>query len=302
MRLTTLLREASAMTWASKIPSLFIMVVTAAMCVAPLVTVGRTAATGSALQQRMEQAGARRLVVIDSRRQGFVNDRTRGLVRDLSTTQTATAFAAPLDVVNGVIGRGGTRVPLWPVLGPMQTSATLVQGRWPGEGEVVVSTTAMASLGLQHPAEYLASSDGLRQWAIVGSFTPAPGFEDLAAGGLTPSGGNDVGRELRVTLTSIAAAGATTTSVLSILDLVAVVVLADVLVRRRDLGRRRTLGVTRGDLTALVTAALTALTPAAYAAHRDPVACCAPAERPRPRAKTRPQLAHRVVPSGSQSR
>jgi len=34
---------------------------------------------------------------------------------------------------------------------------------------------------------------------------------------------------------------------------VAAVVLADVLVRRRDLGRRRTLGITRGDLTALVT-------------------------------------------------
>lgn len=35
--------------------------------------------------------------------------------------------------------------------------------------------------------------------------------------------------------------------------LVAVVVLADVLIRRRDLGRRRTLGITRGDLIALVT-------------------------------------------------
>ncbi len=34
--------------------------------------------------------------------------------------------------------------------------------------------------------------------------------------------------------------------------LVAVVVLADVLIRRRDLGRRRTLGITRGDLVLLV--------------------------------------------------
>ncbi len=35
---------------------------------------------------------------------------------------------------------------------------------------------------------------------------------------------------------------------------VAIVVLADVLIRRRDLGRRRTLGITRGELVALVTA------------------------------------------------
>lgn len=45
---------------------------------------------------------------------------------------------------------------------------------------------------------------------------------------------------------------------------VAVVVLADVLVRRRDLGRRRTLGITRADLVTLV--ALRTLAPAAIGA------------------------------------
>nr|MCW1079641.1 hypothetical protein [Streptococcus anginosus] len=35
---------------------------------------------------------------------------------------------------------------------------------------------------------------------------------------------------------------------------IAAVVLADVLIRRRDLGRRRTLGITRGGLVALVIA------------------------------------------------
>lgn len=45
---------------------------------------------------------------------------------------------------------------------------------------------------------------------------------------------------------------------------VATVVLSDILVRRRDLGRRRTLGVTRADLTGLVT--LRTLTPAALGA------------------------------------
>ncbi|WP_245867043.1 FtsX-like permease family protein [Serinibacter salmoneus] len=97
---------------------------------------------------------------------------------------------------------------------------------------------------------------------------------------------------------------------------VAIVVLADVLIRRRDLGRRRTLGITRSELIALValrttapalsgavlgtliaqltlsaqnhtapwefsaatallatlTATIASLTPATYAAHRDPVA------------------------------
>ena len=45
--------------------------------------------------------------------------------------------------------------------------------------------------------------------------------------------------------------------------------LADVLVRRKDLGRRRALGATRGAIISLVT--LRTLGPALYAATRDPV-------------------------------
>lgn len=45
---------------------------------------------------------------------------------------------------------------------------------------------------------------------------------------------------------------------------VGTVVLSDILIRRRDLGRRRTLGATRADLTALVT--VRTITPAAIGA------------------------------------
>lgn len=295
MRITTLLREALASTWAAKIPSLLIGIVAAAMCLAPILTVGKTASAAAAMADSMDQAGSRRLVVIDTQQAGFVNVRTLAQVQGLNTVSRAAALGSPTDATNGVIGPGGTRAPIWPVIGRLDDVATLVAGRWPRPGEVIVAVKAMGPWGLSVPVGHLTSPDGLQQWPIVGAYRPVAGFDDLHQGALTPALPTDVGRELRVTLTSIGAAESTVSAVLSILEppsadgvyvespsgmaqtaralnaqlahygrslllmilgagsfFVAAVVLADVLVRRKDLGRRRTLGATRADLTALV--------------------------------------------------
>lgn len=296
MRLGELLREAIAATWAAKVPSALLLIVVSAMCVAPLITVGKLASQAAVVQDQMTREGARRLVVIDSKQAGFINSRTLSEIQRISTVQGANALSAPVDVVNGVIGVGSQPAPLWSVVGEISGVATLSQGRWPRQGEAVIARASLNALSLALPVGYLASGDGLHQWPIVGSFSPRPGFEDLATGAITPAPAEAFGRELRVTLDSISSARATTTAVLSILDpadpqgvyvesptsiaqtaqeldhrlsgygrslqlailsvggfFVAAVVLADVLVRRKDLGRRRTLGASRADLTALVT-------------------------------------------------
>ena len=146
MRLHELLRETWAATWASKVSSALMAIVVATMCFAALMTVGRTAAAAADIAQRMEQAGARRLSVLDTRQQGFVNPRTLAVVRQLSTVQSANALGVPFDVVNGHVGRGGIRVAAWPVLGDLTTTATLIRGRWPQPGEAIVSTTQLGKL------------------------------------------------------------------------------------------------------------------------------------------------------------
>ena len=295
MRLSALAREIWATAWASKVSSALTVAVAAAMCFAALVTVGRSASAAADVAARMEQAGARRLSVVDTRGQGFVNQRTLAVVRGLSTVESANALGVPFDVVNGAIGRGGVRVPAWPVLGEAADAVDVVRGRPPQPGEALVSVTMLDELNLAEPVGYLASPDGLAQFPIVGAFATRAPFDDLAAGAVVAGGSDTAGRELRVVIDRVTSARATVRSVLEVLApveqdgvalesptglaqmarqleeqmsgngrsllllilgvggfFVAAVTLADVLIRRRDLGRRRTLGITRTDLTALV--------------------------------------------------
>lgn len=294
MRLRDLVRESWAMIWFARVPSALIMVVVAAMCLTTLATVGSSAGAVASVTRRMEEAGARRLVVGDTGQQDFINERTLGMVRAVSGVESAHALGLPFDAVNGVLGAGGPSVPVWPVLGQTAGMTRLVRGRAPGPGEAIVSTTRMATLRLSEPAGYLVNPDTQQQYAIVGAFVPEPGFEDLAEGALTPAAPGASGQELRVLVDDITLAPVTVRAVMGILapadpskvrvesptglaqtarDLhaqlvrqgrtlllmivgaggffVAAVVFADVLVRRRALGRRRTLGISRSDLAAL---------------------------------------------------
>lgn len=290
-----LLREALAMTWASKVPSVLLVIVTAAMCFTALATVGRSAAAANDVQQRLEQAGARRLSVVDAKAQGFINDRTLNEIRGINTVQQANALGTPFDAVNGAVGQGGTRIPVWPVIGSVSQVAGTIRGRLPLPGEALISVTMQHALGLAQPVGYLTSADGFWQYPIVGSFTPNELYTDLSAGAIVATAPGQVAREIRVLVDSIPAARPTVTAVLSILSpadsqgvylespialadtarelniqlaaagrsllllilavggfFIIAVVLADVLVRRRDLGRRRTLGIARSDLITLV--------------------------------------------------
>lgn len=295
MRWRALLREIWATTWSTRIPSALITLVVAAMCFTAIATVGRSAAAAADVAARMEQAGARRLSVVDARSVGFINPRTLAGIRSLSTVEETDALGAPFDATNGVIGFGGTQIPVWPVLGKAAGVGDLVWGRAPQPGEAVISITALPTVGMAAPVGYLVATSG-EQYPVVGAYRARPPFEDLAAGAIVVPEAPVAGREVRVLVSSIGAARETTSAVLSILAapadadgvyvdaptalaetardidaqlsgagrsllmlilvvggvFVAAVVLADVLIRRRDLGRRRTLGITRSRLTALV--------------------------------------------------
>lgn len=287
MRWRAILREAWATTWSAKVSSALIAIVAAVTCFAVIATVGRSVAAASEIALRMEQAGARRLSVVDTQAEGFINDRTLSVVRALSTVESATALGSPFDAVNGHIGRGGTVIPVWPVLGDPSDVGDLVRGRWPQVGEALVSSSKLRSLGLAEPVGYLASVDGLTQYPIVGAFESKSPLEDLEAGALVVAEVGSAGRELRVVVDDVTSASHTVAAILTTLDppdargvqvesptalaqtardlnasmvgfgrmllmliltaggvFVSAVVLADVLIRRRDLGRRRTLGIT----------------------------------------------------------
>ncbi|MGO0576457.1 FtsX-like permease family protein [Ornithinimicrobium panacihumi] len=297
MRFWLMVREALATTWAAKVPSALVTFLVATMCAATLATVGRTAAAEEQLLARLDSAGSRVLAVSDARGDGLISPTVVDQAAGLSTSERAVGTLIPVDVVNGAVGQGATRVPAWGVHGDLSAVATLTSGRWPGPGEALVTTDAMARLGLDAPVGWVAqaSTTVVDDWAVVGSFTPREPFGDYGTGILYVAPEGRALDTLHVVLTDAGVAQAAQGQVLALIDppapdsvtvtspvslaqlqeqvtgdlavfgrtlllgvlgggalLVAIVTLADVLVRRKDLGRRRALGATRAGIITLV--------------------------------------------------
>lgn len=296
MTLRMLLREAAISARVALVPTSLVLLVVAAMCLAAVVTVGRQAAAEAAVEERLASPSARTLTINDTGASGALTPAVVGSMSKITGVQAVIARRSPVDAVNGALGQGSPRVAVTQILGTPEAAIRMTEGRRPGVGEVVISEATRQSLGLEHPAGFLESTDG-RQWAIVGMFSAIPPFEDLedlAIAGADPTSVSPAG-QVQVTAAdqnrvnqvaqaalAIAAADPQRTQVdrpsalnennqavtgqlaglgrsllLLILGtgafLVAIVVLADVLIRRRDLGRRRTLGITRPDLITFVT-------------------------------------------------
>lgn len=299
VRFLSLLREALSTAWANKVPTALVALLVAIMCATTLATVGRTAAAEQQVADRLDAAGSRLLVVTDTRDGGLITPAVVQQTHELSVTERAVGVQIPVDVVNKVIGSGGTRVPAWTIDGDLTEVLTLTAGRWPGPGEALVSATAQQTLGMDDPvgAVQLASTTQVGDYSVVGAFTAKDPFLTYDAGLVVAAepGANSDSLYVVVTDSSVAAAAQSAvlalvappefdsisiespvalaelqaevaadlgtfgrTLLLGVLGagalLVAVVVLADVLVRRKDLGRRRALGATRGTIVAMVIA------------------------------------------------
>jgi putative ABC transport system permease protein len=291
---------------AQRVSSVMVAVLCAAICTVTLLTVGRTAAAEAQVLSRLDTAGSRLLVVTDERDAGLVTPAVIGVLAGLDTVERVVGVDAPFDVVNAVIGDGGTRVPAWRVTGDLAQVATLAAGRWPRPGEALVSARGRHQLGLAAPAGVLTDSTG-RQHDVVGSFTARAPFDSFDAGIIIAADGQATARSVQVVVASVQAARVTERLTLTTLAppdlseisvqspaaladlqravggdlgrygrgillltlgggafLITVVVLGEVLLRRRDLGRRRALGAPRWGLVTLVVArTITAAIPGA---------------------------------------
>ncbi|AZQ76013.1 FtsX-like permease family protein [Flaviflexus ciconiae] len=185
MKPQLILRESWQMILASKVPSLLIVLLATVMCAGTILTVGRTVATESQIEDRLESAGSRLLVVRDISSAGdYLTEQVVAATDGVSHVERAVGIYNAIDVVNGQVGGGGERVPAWGVLGDMENVAQLTSGRVPGPGEALVSREAMLSLGLEYPAGWVhhVTEPGLNDLNIVGSFEPKEPFADYGSG------------------------------------------------------------------------------------------------------------------------
>lgn len=292
MRLGALVREAWVSTRTRLVPALMVAVLCASVCATTLMTVGRTASAEAEIEASMELAGSRELVVSDRLGAGQLSPVIVRAVSALEPVERAVGLTAARDVRSGHLADGGRPVPAWGVVGGIESVGVVTSGRAPGPGEALVSQSAMDALGLDEPVGFVVDGDreyavvgafsarepfaelasgvvlafpdapardlhviahDTRAVPVVQRITlslvapPAPGdvvvrsAASLAALQQEVMGGLGVyGRQLVVL---VLGAGAV---------LAGVVTLADVLLRRADLGRRRALGATRKALVALV--------------------------------------------------
>lgn len=275
VRLGALLREAVRVAWAAKVSSGLIVVVVAAMCVAAQALVGRRLAV-----KGLEGAELVTPDVLDACSRLSTVEAAHALSSPRDTTNAAIGpggAKTPAWTHWGPIGRGlrlvAGREPLpgeaivsvaaldrlglaqasgalsdqtatHPIVGAYEASAPLEDL---AAGVIVAGAPGEAALELRVLIDTASSAEATTA-AVLGLVSP-PDPESMAVD--SPSG-------IAATAAALDAEMASSGRALLLLVLtadgflVAAVTLADVLVHRRDLGRRRTLGATRADLTALV--------------------------------------------------
>lgn len=200
MRPLELIREAVSTMRGRATPAVLIAVIVAVLCVVTDTTVGRTTATALEVAASIEQAGSRQLTIADVGDGRLLDRAVVDVTGSLSSVERAVGTTVAVDVVNGAVGSGGTPVPAWGVLGPIEDALVVVRGRPPGPGEAVVSERAAAALRLDEPVGYVQTDT--RQWPVVGAFRARVPFDRLDAGVVYRPADDEVAQTLSVVLAS----------------------------------------------------------------------------------------------------
>ena len=294
MTVTGALAEAARTARAHRTTSLLIALLCAAICAVTLLTVGGTAAAEAQVLGRLDAAGSRLLVVTDTTGVGLVTPAAVTVLGELDTVERAVGVDTPFDVRNsgitdglpvpawrllGPLDRAVTLlIGRWPRSGEALVSvpAQRTLGMAAPIGAVVDGDgrefPVVGAFSAEAPLAFLSTGVVIHQggdpvasaYVVVGSAAAARATEQVVIAALAPPSldgievrsptaladlqgvvGGDLGGFGRGLLLVTLATGG---------FLLALVVLAEVLLRRRDLGRRRVLGAPRWGILAIVVA------------------------------------------------
>lgn len=294
MRFVELLKESWRSAVARRTSSWLILILVAAMCSSTVLTVGRSAAAQVQVRRAVEAAGSRLLEITDVKDQGLISPSVVAVIDGLSTVAVGVGLSSPTDVTNGFLRGSEEKVAKWRVSGDIHSAVHLTSGRWPTQGEVVMSDRAAHKLGVNDPAGFLEDAAQL-QFPIVGTYEANSPFEQLDNGVIEIPHSIDHVRSVVVLVNSAAEAQDAQKQILQLIPtntvadlvirsplalgdlqaqiaqqvgtfgralmllvlavgavLIAIVVLADVLLTRNDIGRRAALGATRAVIVGLI--------------------------------------------------
>lgn len=290
-RLLLVLREAMLSSWNQPVASLLSAAIVAGMCVAVLVTSGKSVGAQQSILRSLDSAGTRSIVIRAEPDAGLTS-RVVSRLALLQGVEWFGAFGPATDVTNDRIP-GGAKAPLrhaW-----LSDRELVLSGRTASLG-VEASESALTTLGLQGVSGSAVESRGAT-WAVVGEFDVPPHLQFLDPMILLPQSESTEGdvsvlvviasrpeltepvadavrsilgvtdpakiaiesseglAKLRTTVdTQLSDYGRGLTGLTLLVSgcLIATVLLGMVLLRRKDFGRRRALGATRTLIVGLV--------------------------------------------------
>ncbi|WP_448062845.1 ABC transporter permease [Cellulomonas hominis] len=190
MRPAKLLRESWNIARTSRGASAVVVLATALTCVLALLTAGRAAATEQAVIDSIADAGSRLIVMSSTTPDGGPEAAVVDRASELAGVDWALGVGRATDVRNGAVP-GGAMVASRTLMGSPPAELHLVAGRWPAEGEAVVSARSAGALGLDVGAGQLVTSDNTGRWDVVGVFRPEGALADLDHVVLTGRAQND---------------------------------------------------------------------------------------------------------------
>lgn len=150
-----LVREAAATARASLVPTILVALVVAGTCLAALLTVGRQAATEAVLAEQIAGPAARTLTTTVTGEVEGITPPMVAVLASLTGTEAVLATSLPRDTVLGTLGPGSKPIAVIAAFGTTEGALSITEGRAPLPGEVVLSASSLAALGLIEPVGYL---------------------------------------------------------------------------------------------------------------------------------------------------
>ena len=193
MRPLALVQEIVRACRAQKVSSGIIAVLTAAMCLVTIMTLGRSTIAAQSIEDHLNSPAARSIVISRTANVPAFDSRALRGIGSLSDVQAAVGIDTAKDMFNGAIGSGGPPIPIRGISGQWSQSIVIESGREPREGEIVLPADLMVEAGFADGYGYLVDRDG-RDFPVVGTFSSTGLLPDLEKTGLIVSEGAYVDR------------------------------------------------------------------------------------------------------------
>ncbi|MCF2706903.1 hypothetical protein I6E29_06440 [Arcanobacterium haemolyticum] len=193
MRASEFAKETAKTVLSQKVSTGIVVVLTAAMCLVTVLTLGRTTIASHKIDAELEAPRARTLTLVRGQQTPPLDRRFVGAIAAFDDAAHVIGVGSAQDAYNGAIGAGGDPVPLRSYAGDWGAAIRLESGRLPEPGEALLPGALAKRAGLDSSFGFLIDRAG-REYPVVGAFSSTGLFPKVDEAGLLVSDADTVDR------------------------------------------------------------------------------------------------------------